>query len=314
MDTLFFLISTICFTFGLLNLVLLAILKKSAGDAGTWTLLMPLGLLTAITVLEVVSYYLFYRYPGQPFRAITLLYEWARIAIAFSWTFIAYYHYHLNRVDRMHRGELRLLGGFSALLMLLVPAAVYGSTRLLGFIHGAVITLFVFAGIKGVLILRRKVRLLPSSRTAVTVAVISLVSYPAVAAGDFLGWRFPFLDPGMSFWVQAHPLYFFLVNIPMAVLVLHMLKHYYRPASKTSGELEKLSAELTEREREVLRLLYRGLRYQEIADTLFLSLATVKTHVHHIYQKLDITRREELFVQPAEQPPRPVPEGSPKGV
>ncbi len=289
--------STSCFILGLLNLVLLVILKKDSGDPGTWTLLLPLSLLTFITLLEMVTYFLIYRYPGRAFRGITLMYEWTRIMIALSWSFIAYYHYYLNKVDRMRWKQIFILGGFSAVLILMVPVAVYGGGLLPGFIQVAVISMFFFAGIKGVMIFLRTARLLPSSGTAVTIACISLISYPLIALGDFYGWRLPFLDPGMSFWVQAHPLYFLLVNIPMTGLIVRMLVNYYRPQGKTTAELEQLASLLTEREQEVLELLYRGYRYQEIADTLFLSLATVKTHIHHIYQKLEVGRREELFLR-----------------
>ncbi len=55
--------------------------------------------------------------------------------------------------------------------------------------------------------------------------------------------------------------------------------------------------ELTDREKEVLDLLYAGDKYSDIAEKLFLSLATVKTHVSHIYQKLNIRRRSELYVK-----------------
>jgi DNA-binding CsgD family transcriptional regulator len=54
-------------------------------------------------------------------------------------------------------------------------------------------------------------------------------------------------------------------------------------------------ARLSPRETEVLVLLARGHSYVRIAETLFLSENTVKTHVHHIYSKLGIRSREELF-------------------
>jgi len=51
---------------------------------------------------------------------------------------------------------------------------------------------------------------------------------------------------------------------------------------------------LTDREREVLRLLALGHTNQEIAKTLFLSVRTVETHRAHIMQKLRLTTRAEL--------------------
>lgn len=54
---------------------------------------------------------------------------------------------------------------------------------------------------------------------------------------------------------------------------------------------------LSERELEVLRYLAKGLRNQEIADSLYISLNTVKTHLKHIHSKLDVNNRTEAVVR-----------------
>jgi NarL family two-component system response regulator LiaR len=51
--------------------------------------------------------------------------------------------------------------------------------------------------------------------------------------------------------------------------------------------------DLTERERDVLRLLVDGLNNSEIAEQLVLSRSTVKTHVSHILEKLGVSNRLE---------------------
>ncbi len=55
-------------------------------------------------------------------------------------------------------------------------------------------------------------------------------------------------------------------------------------------------ATLTEREAEVLRLMARGLGNQQIAEKLFVSEATVKTHVAHVLDKLHAENRVQAVV------------------
>ena len=55
------------------------------------------------------------------------------------------------------------------------------------------------------------------------------------------------------------------------------------------------SAELTQRENEILHLLSHGLLYKEIAEKLFISVGTVSQHVHNIYEKLHVQNRTEAI-------------------
>jgi DNA-binding NarL/FixJ family response regulator len=51
---------------------------------------------------------------------------------------------------------------------------------------------------------------------------------------------------------------------------------------------------LTEREREVMRLIARGYSYQEVAAELFISIKTVETHMGSVLRKLQLSSRHEL--------------------
>jgi len=52
---------------------------------------------------------------------------------------------------------------------------------------------------------------------------------------------------------------------------------------------------LSGREMEVLQLMAEGLSNQEIADRLFVSLNTVKTHCSRIFEKMDVRRRTQAI-------------------
>jgi DNA-binding NarL/FixJ family response regulator len=59
---------------------------------------------------------------------------------------------------------------------------------------------------------------------------------------------------------------------------------------------------LTRRESEVLELLGRGFSNKEIANELCLSVATVKHHVHHVLEKLQLQRRAQAMRRVREAP------------
>jgi len=64
----------------------------------------------------------------------------------------------------------------------------------------------------------------------------------------------------------------------------------FRRMAKASGPVQPLS----EREREVLSLVARGLTYKEIGAQLFIAEKTVENHVRNILGKLHLSRRAEL--------------------
>jgi DNA-binding NarL/FixJ family response regulator len=53
--------------------------------------------------------------------------------------------------------------------------------------------------------------------------------------------------------------------------------------------------ELSRREQEILELLSKGYRYKEIADKIFVSIETVRTHIRNIYEKLQVNSRIEAL-------------------
>ncbi|MBS43322.1 MAG: DNA-binding response regulator [Nocardioides sp.] len=60
--------------------------------------------------------------------------------------------------------------------------------------------------------------------------------------------------------------------------------------AQVDGDLDRL----TEREREVMRLIARGYAYREVASELFISVKTVETHMSSVLRKLQLSSRHEL--------------------
>jgi DNA-binding NarL/FixJ family response regulator len=79
---------------------------------------------------------------------------------------------------------------------------------------------------------------------------------------------------------------------PMSMQIARKVVDHFCRTPGTS-DMDKLS----KREEEVLALLAKGSLYKEISDTLNISLNTVRTYVHRIYEKLHVQSRTEAAVK-----------------
>lgn len=72
-------------------------------------------------------------------------------------------------------------------------------------------------------------------------------------------------------------------------------------ATRLLGQVRRRGEALSARETQVLQLVARGMSNQEIAAELYLSLATVKSHLAHVYTKLDVGSRTAAVAAASEQ-------------
>ncbi len=63
------------------------------------------------------------------------------------------------------------------------------------------------------------------------------------------------------------------------------------------NQMGEAASVLTERELEILQIIAKGLSNNEAAKVLGLSKATIRTHLEHIYEKLDVTNRVEAVTE-----------------
>jgi DNA-binding NarL/FixJ family response regulator len=74
---------------------------------------------------------------------------------------------------------------------------------------------------------------------------------------------------------------------PMSMQIARKVVDHFRQIQQPASDVETL----TEREQEILELLAKGYYYKEIGDTLNITYNTVRTHLHHIYEKLHVQSR-----------------------
>jgi len=79
---------------------------------------------------------------------------------------------------------------------------------------------------------------------------------------------------------------------PMTDQIARKVVQAFRQMGSSSKETENLS----DRETEILSYLAKGYQDKEIADTLFLSIKTIRTHLRNIYKKLHVRSRMEAVL------------------
>ncbi len=94
---------------------------------------------------------------------------------------------------------------------------------------------------------------------------------------------------------------FSLTSVAYTVYIIVVFLDVFSSVTKkqslpnTHSDLPIDKYDLTEREKEVYNLAVQGMTNKEISKTLFVSIHTVKTHLQHIFSKLNINNRYQLI-------------------
>ncbi len=118
----------------------------------------------------------------------------------------------------------------------------------------------------------------------------------------FLKFKFLMITNQYEIYVGIIALLFTLIGIWVAqkittaktnTVVVEKEVYVSNPDSFVRNQAEIDNRNLSKREMEVLELMAAGLSNQEIANRLFVSLNTVKTHSSNIFEKLEVKRRTQ---------------------
>jgi DNA-binding CsgD family transcriptional regulator len=94
----------------------------------------------------------------------------------------------------------------------------------------------------------------------------------------------------------SFPLFYIIFN---SVLIYYGFKYYIReaaaalPAAITDGFIRQYG--ISERENEIIKLLLEGCGNREIGERLFISIATVRNHLHNVFEKTGAKNRVDLL-------------------
>ena len=125
-----------------------------------------------------------------------------------------------------------------------------------------------------------------------TIILYSLALAALVFLMKFLEYRFIIRDLSLEFYFGIVAILFTALGIWAGLkLTRKKIVLVGQEFIFNESELQRLS--ISKRELEVLELISKGLSNQQIADTLFVSLNTIKTHSSNLFLKLDVNRRTQ---------------------
>lgn len=120
----------------------------------------------------------------------------------------------------------------------------------------------------------------------------------------WLQWKFLIVDNAIDIYIGLIAVFFtglgvwvatLLVKPKVETVIVEKEVRISQPEEFTINEIELQRLNLSRREYEVLQLLISGHSNADIAETLFLSLSTIKTHVSSLYLKMEVKSRTQAI-------------------
>ena len=118
----------------------------------------------------------------------------------------------------------------------------------------------------------------------------------------WLEWRFVIIDHAVEIYAGSIALVFTAFGIWLAVKLITpkvktvvVEKHVFIGTDFVLNREQADSLRLSNRELEVLQLIADGLSNRQIAERLFVSLNTIKTHTSNLFLKLEVERRTQAI-------------------
>jgi DNA-binding CsgD family transcriptional regulator len=118
----------------------------------------------------------------------------------------------------------------------------------------------------------------------------------------WLEWRFVIMDYAFEVYAASIAIVFTALGIWLAIKLVKpkvktvvVEKQVFVNPNFTLNQREADNLRLSNRELEVLQLMAGGLSNQQIAERLFVSLNTIKTHTSNVFLKLEVERRTQAI-------------------
>lgn len=122
----------------------------------------------------------------------------------------------------------------------------------------------------------------------------------------WLQWKFLIVDNAIDIYIGLVAVFFTalgawvakqLVKSKVETIIVEKEIVVPQPEEFVINEAELKKLNLNSREYEVLQLLAKGYSNAEIAEKLFLSVSTIKTHVSNLYVKMDVKSRTQAIAK-----------------